>query len=617
MVQVTFCTIGKAYLNTLIFSGFLIFSIAISPLFAHAGQALHFASLSSAENVSFPAFFDATESFGIETSAMTGAVLADINGDGIHDLYLNNHFFRPDIYISRSGERLERMDSAVLTALNVPVRGDQHGTAILDINNDGFIDIFQITGGGSGRGKPDTDYNQFLPFDPERKQFIDQTAKIRFHDRSGRGYGISVVDYNRDRLPDIFISNMKSPYHNRSNSLFYKQGRKGDFIEVGEKLGLRHHSKGSFWHDLDNDGFPDLLSYNNHGRGHLYWNVKGRKFLESDDILSLFKERNPKYAIADINNDGLFDIIGIASRINRGDKAAVMKKRQLWMLLYFPKERPDRDIVTFRSKTNSLLFPVIYHPFSSNDERINKASNRYIFIGPYKENPVKAFGEMARALTVDNVPIGIPEMSEDGVYIYRKDAQTWTIIARCESKSICRGKKVKIGLESKTSITDLVSKNLEPKPFTPTRHLELLQNLGKRAFILKHIPIKFLQDKEQSTLEADHISTGDFNNDGYIDFLVLADTQDIYPKRDWIVFNKGGESLFASSLPTQPGAIHKDRDSLIWDLNQDGFLDILITNFFRKEVLLLINRGEKNTTWVDIQLQGRHSTPSSGIGTRI
>src|SRR5436305_4431002 len=83
--------------------------------------------------------------------------------------------------------------------------------------------------------------------------FIDVTEKAGLT-RKGWGMGISVMDYDNDGLPDIYVTGFGGNvlYHNLGNC---------KFEDVTEKAGVRGagFSTGAAWGDYDRDGNVDLF----------------------------------------------------------------------------------------------------------------------------------------------------------------------------------------------------------------------------------------------------------------------------------------------------------------------------------------------------------------------
>lgn len=118
----------------------------------------------------------------------------------------------------------------------------------------------------------------------------------------------------------------------------------------------------------------------------------------------------------------------------------------------------------------------------------------------------------------------------------------------------------------------------------------------------------------------------DYDNDGYQDIFVanghLMDNIDLlekhvtYPQRN-LLFRNLGDGRFANVLSeTDALALEKvSRGAAIGDYDNDGDLDILVTNCNQRPDLLQNTVGNRNN-WIQIQVVGQKSN-RSGIGAKI
>jgi hypothetical protein len=127
------------------------------------------------------------------------------------------------------------------------------GVALLDYNNDGWLDIYLVNGSTLAAldGK-ETPPKAALFRNNHDGTFTDVAAEAGVtNDRWG--YGVSVADYDNDGWPDIFVGNYGKNrlYHNNHN---------GTFTDKAEAAGvaLGNWSSGSAWGDVDGDGRLDL-----------------------------------------------------------------------------------------------------------------------------------------------------------------------------------------------------------------------------------------------------------------------------------------------------------------------------------------------------------------------
>ena len=76
------------------------------------------------------------------------------------------------------------------------------------------------------------------------------------------GASVSIVDFDRDGWPDIYVTNSGEG----SKNALYRNLHDGTFKDVAEEMGIADVnqagtgvSMGAVWGDYDNDGYEDLL----------------------------------------------------------------------------------------------------------------------------------------------------------------------------------------------------------------------------------------------------------------------------------------------------------------------------------------------------------------------
>jgi enediyne biosynthesis protein E4 len=136
---------------------------------------------------------------------------------------------------------------------NFIVETNGSGVALIDYDNDGWLDIYLVNGSTfnalDGREEPP---HAALFHNNHDGTFTDVAAKAGVtNDRWG--YGVSVADYDNDGWPDIYVSNY-------GKNRLYHNNHDGTFTDVAEKAGVQlgNWSTGSAWGDYDGDGRLDL-----------------------------------------------------------------------------------------------------------------------------------------------------------------------------------------------------------------------------------------------------------------------------------------------------------------------------------------------------------------------
>ncbi len=128
------------------------------------------------------------------------------------------------------------------------------GVALLDYDNDGWLDIYLLNGStvAAMKGK-EAPPHAMLFHNNHDGTFTDVTDKAGVsNDRWG--FGVAVADYDNDGWPDIYVANYGK------NRLFHNN-HDGTFTDVAEKadVELGGWSTGPTWGDYDRDGLLDLF----------------------------------------------------------------------------------------------------------------------------------------------------------------------------------------------------------------------------------------------------------------------------------------------------------------------------------------------------------------------
>ena len=128
------------------------------------------------------------------------------------------------------------------------------GVALLDYDNDGWLDIYLLNGSTlpALKGKEPSPRAMLLHNNHDGT-FTDVTEKAGIANERW-GFGVAVGDYDNDGWPDIYVSNF-------GKNRLYHNNHDGTFTDVAEKAGvsLGAWSTGATWGDYDHDGLLDLF----------------------------------------------------------------------------------------------------------------------------------------------------------------------------------------------------------------------------------------------------------------------------------------------------------------------------------------------------------------------
>jgi enediyne biosynthesis protein E4 len=125
------------------------------------------------------------------------------------------------------------------------------------------------------------------------------------------GASVSIVDFDRDGWPDIYVTNSAIG----SKNALYRNMHDGTFKDVAGELGIADVnqpgtgvSTGAVWGDYDNDGYEDLFLIK-WGRPELFHNDQGHGFTRVTQSAGLPPWINANTAIwFDYDGDGLLDL---------------------------------------------------------------------------------------------------------------------------------------------------------------------------------------------------------------------------------------------------------------------------------------------------------------------
>jgi hypothetical protein len=127
------------------------------------------------------------------------------------------------------------------------------GCAFLDYDNDGWMDIYLVNSGPCDFYSPERPLRNALYHNNRDGTFSDVTEKAGVPG-GGYGMGVAVGDYDGDGFADIYVTQY-------GRSILYHNNGNGTFTDVAEKagVGVQGWASSAVWFDYDNDGKLDLF----------------------------------------------------------------------------------------------------------------------------------------------------------------------------------------------------------------------------------------------------------------------------------------------------------------------------------------------------------------------
>lgn len=272
-----------------------------------------------------------------------GVAVGDINGDGLADVYFSGNTVPNKLFLNRGNFQFDDITQVSGTAGR---RDWKTGVTMADVNGDGWLDIYVCYSGNS----PEEGYEKPVIRDhPKRANqlFINNQCEpggTPTFTESAKAYGLDApgtfstqayfLDYDLDGDLDLFLlnhanmfysaflntrrlRNLRHPYF--GNKLYRNDGVDDGgvptFTEVSAEAGI-HGSGLNFGlsaaiSDLNADGYPDIYVTNDYEeQDFCYINNRDGTFKEvSKKLFGHLSKYGMGSDIADINNDGLQDII--------------------------------------------------------------------------------------------------------------------------------------------------------------------------------------------------------------------------------------------------------------------------------------------------------------------
>lgn len=266
-----------------------------------------------------------------------GVGVGDFNNDGLPDLFFAGNQVKSKLFLSK-GKRddgpVQFEDVTEAAGITSPYWNT--GVSVVDINQDGLLDIYVCTINPK-RGEPGTPNQFFINQGIQKRDgqpgiptFKDMASELGLADR---GYSTHALffDYDQDQDLDCYLLTNALESFNRNelrrpvtdgsglstDRLYRNEGEANCYftnVSLPSGITTEGWGLGACVADLNGDGWSDVYCANDFQSNDLAWinrpGASGRVFKNQIGQMLMHQSHNAMGCdIADINNDGLLDIM--------------------------------------------------------------------------------------------------------------------------------------------------------------------------------------------------------------------------------------------------------------------------------------------------------------------
>jgi len=552
-------------------------------------------------------FEDVTDRAGIRYTGMThGAYWGDFDGDGRPDLYVNNHLNAPALFRNLGRGKFEDVTAKWFPAPTTT--HDKHGAAWADFDNDGRLDLVQLTGTERGVG---SEMKQL--FVNRGDHFEESGATLGMANPLGRTRMPLWFDFDRDGKLDLF-EGAEARFDDQTPPFVFMQ-RDGRFVAADGVAAFASRTVPfCIVTEITGSGVPDLVCRISGKNKTAQIFSTGSVPLREHELLpaTAFED----VAAGDFDNDGRIDLF--LARKNPAPPVTLAQTAGGELIADMQIDGGNVNKPTgfrFRSKLTPTFRVAPANP-------TNVLAPTQIRVGAAAHPTALRFTP-----TPADAKAGGPTVepgAADGLFVTHSPPDQWQVQLTASRESI-NGKSRYQQVAVQVTAADSIS------------HVEVLREPGSpedtpfRLFMNRDG--KLIEESEKRGVNARIVSAvnvvaGDFNNDGYLDLFVVA-SGDIGKEENLLLLNRGdGTFAVVKNAGGAAGEKIGVGDSVTTaDFDNDGCLDLFIATggsmgrslgipSERGGYRLYHNLCNTGNHWLEIDLEGTKSN-RDGIGARV
>ncbi len=301
-----------------------------------------------------------------------GVAVLNANGDSLPDIYFSGNIVADKLFINEGN--LHFKDASAEAGILQKQKGWSTGVSIVDINDDGYDDIYVC------RSRWKDSLSNLLYVNNGNSTFTEKAKDYGIDAPGSYHIMANFFDYDKDGDLDLFLANHPTDWvekmrfnnlekveqgTNQTDKLYRNDN--GHFTDVSKQSGINTHgySLSCTVADFNGDGWPDLYVANDFAMYDYYFvNQRNGTFKESTrDILRKTSLFGMGADVGDINNDGYPDLMVVDMKFDHS------YMRRSFML------------AQRRSEFNNMVSSGYYYQYVRNMLQLNNGNGTFSEIG--------------------------------------------------------------------------------------------------------------------------------------------------------------------------------------------------------------------------------------------